>query len=77
MQNSPYIIKETKGTRRFWCACGESKNQPYCDGTHSKIETKATPISVTIEKDAKIAWCGCRKSKNVPYCDGTHAHLDS
>jgi len=72
MQNSPYIIDEKPG-KKAWCACGESKNQPYCDGSHTKKGTGQTPIVVDIREEKTAAWCGCRKSANKPYCDGSHS----
>lgn len=57
----------------FWCACGKSANQPYCDGSHKG--TSFTPIRVTIEKDKKVAWCTCKYTSNEPFCDGSHKNL--
>ena len=53
-----------------WCACGESTNQPFCDGSHKSTDIK--PIIFKNEKEGKIALCGCGKTGSVPYCDGTH-----
>jgi CDGSH-type Zn-finger protein len=58
-----------------WCACGGSKNPPYCDGSHKESGTGKTPLVVKIEEDKKVAWCGCGQSGNAPYCDGTHSKL--
>ena len=71
-QNSPYIIQCKKG-RYAWCTCGESANQPYCDGSHKG--TKFSPLIVDLEIDKNVAWCGCKRSSKSPYCDGTHAKL--
>lgn len=57
----------------YWCACGQSKNQPFCDGSHKG--TEFTPVTVKIETKEKKYWCMCKHSKNPPYCDGTHKHL--
>ncbi len=57
----------------FWCACGKSKNQPFCDGSHHGSEF--TPHSVKIEKKQDIWWCMCKHSGKKPYCDGTHKTL--
>lgn len=73
-QNKPYVIVEEPGDK-YYCACGKSENQPYCDGTHERLNTGMTPIHVVIAEKKSIAWCGCRKSKNMPYCDGTHTRL--
>ncbi|MBI3563896.1 MAG: CDGSH iron-sulfur domain-containing protein [Elusimicrobia bacterium] len=72
IQHSPYVRDEQPG-RKAWCACGESKNQPYCDGTHKSLGK--APIVVELTEAKKVAWCGCRQSKNKPYCDGTHRTL--
>ncbi|MBI1822434.1 MAG: CDGSH iron-sulfur domain-containing protein [Nitrospirae bacterium] len=73
-QKFPFVIDEKPG-EKYWCACGESKNRPYCDGSHQKLNTGVTPIKVTIDQVKTVAWCGCRKSGNKPYCDGTHKKL--
>jgi CDGSH-type Zn-finger protein len=54
----------------YWCACGNSKNQPFCDGAHKG--TGFTPKQVVIAEAKKVAWCACKHSKNPPFCDGTH-----
>lgn len=57
----------------FWCACGKSTNQPYCDGSHKG--TGITPVKVEIEEPKKVAWCMCRHTGKSPFCDGTHRSL--
>lgn len=71
IQNQPYRVEETPG-RKAWCACGESKNQPYCDGSHARLGTGIRPVIVEIETAKTVAWCGCRKSGKPPFCDGSH-----
>ena len=71
-KRSPYVLTETPG-ERFWCACGRSKSQPYCDGSHPG--TGIEPVKVDLHKVGKVAWCGCKHTENKPYCDGTHAKL--
>lgn len=56
-----------------WCACGLSKKNPFCDGSHKKTEFKPVIEEVTEEKT--VAWCGCKQSSGKPYCDGTHNSL--
>jgi CDGSH iron-sulfur domain-containing protein 3 len=57
----------------FWCSCGRSSNQPFCDGSHKG--TAFTPVQFKID-EKKDAWlCQCKHSKNKPYCDGTHKDL--
>ncbi|MBI4372060.1 MAG: CDGSH iron-sulfur domain-containing protein, partial [Elusimicrobia bacterium] len=55
--------------------CGESENQPYCDGSHARKNTGKAPIIVQDAECGKVAWSGCRQSKNKPFCDGTHNTL--
>ena len=57
----------------WWCACGQSSNQPFCDGSHKG--TEFTPVETKIDAARKVAWCGCKHSANQPFCDGSHAKL--
>ncbi len=70
-QNQPYVLRETSGKKRAWCACGRSATQPFCDGTHKGSDL--SPVIVTVEKEGDVAWCGCKRTKTPPYCDGSHA----
>ena len=71
-QKSPYVMEVEPGTY-YWCACGASKNQPYCDGSHQG--TEFTPVETKIEEKKQVAWCGCKHTANAPFCDGSHAKL--
>ena len=71
-QEAPYVVHEQPG-RKAWCSCGESENQPYCDGSHSRKNTGKRPLVVEIEAPKTVAWCGCKRSAKAPYCDGSHA----
>ena len=53
-----------------WCACGQSKNQPFCDGSHHG--TEFTPVHVKIEEKREVYWCMCKHSNKKPFCDGAH-----
>ncbi len=75
-QKGPYVKDEQTG-KKAWCACGHSQNQPYCDGSHSKLNTGIVPVVVEFDKPKKVAWCGCKHSGHKPYCDGTHSKLPS
>ena len=71
-QRSPFVLNEIPGTR-FFCACGQSKGQPFCDGSHKG--SGISPIKVDLTEAKTVAWCGCKHSKNLPYCDGSHSRL--
>ncbi len=73
-QKAPYVREEEPG-KKFWCACGHSENQPYCDGSHARSGTGIRPLSIEITEKKTVAWCGCKHSKNKPFCDGTHKTL--
>ena len=66
-------VLELEAGNKWWCACGRSKNQPWCDGSHKG--TGITPLEVTMEKPGRVALCNCKKSAKKPYCDGTHSTL--
>lgn len=57
----------------FWCACGRSRNAPFCDGSHHK--TGIRPVRVVIEEPGEVWWCNCKHTSSPPWCDGTHHNL--
>ena len=69
-QEKPYAVPVEAGKKYFWCACGRSKNQPFCDGSHAG--TVFRPIQFGAEKNETVNFCGCKATKNRPRCDGTH-----
>ncbi len=69
----PAKVELKKGEEHYWCACGQSGNQPFCDGSHRT--TDITPKQFIAEESGKAYLCMCKHSKNAPYCDGTHAKL--
>jgi len=71
-QKAPYALELEAGTY-YWCACGKSKTQPFCDGSHKGSEF--TPIKFELTEKAKVWLCGCKLSEKKPYCDGTHKKL--
>jgi CDGSH-type Zn-finger protein len=71
-QARPYVVQEEPGTK-YWCACGRSKNQPYCDGSHAG--TSFTPVKHEITEKRYVAWCGCKRTADRPICDGAHSKL--
>ncbi len=70
---SPAMVDLEAGKTYFWCACGRSGNQPFCDGSHAG--TGLSPVKFTASKDGKSALCQCKGTANQPFCDGTHARL--
>ena len=71
--NNPIPIKVKSNNVYFWCACGKSANQPFCDGSHKK--TKKTPFKFDCHNSEEVYFCGCKKSKNPPFCDASHKSL--
>lgn len=71
-EKAPKMLTLEPGTY-YWCSCGESKNQPFCDGSHQGSEF--APMSFTIDTKKDVWLCQCKHSKNKPYCDGTHKTL--
>ena len=73
-QKSPYGVEVEEGKTYYWCACGRSGKQPFCDGSHKG--TEFNPLAYTAEKSAKVFLCGCKHSTDKPFCDGSHKNLD-
>lgn len=71
-QKAPYVVELDAGDY-WWCACGRSRNQPFCDGSHQG--TDFTPVKFTLTEKKKIWLCGCKRSSDKPFCDGTHNNL--
>ncbi|MEO0357850.1 MAG: glutamate synthase-related protein, partial [Pseudomonadota bacterium] len=70
---SPAKVDLDDGKSYFWCACGKSKTQPFCDGSHAG--TDITPIKFTADKSGAAVLCQCKATANQPFCDGSHAKL--
>jgi len=71
--NSPKAVDVKAGEEYHWCACGQSKNQPFCDGSH--IGTEFTPVAFTPDADGEAYLCACKHTGNAPNCDGTRTQF--
>lgn len=72
-QRKPYMMDLAPGDY-WWCACGRSKKQPFCDGTHKG--GPFSPVKFTVKENTGTLWlCGCKQTKTQPFCDATHNKL--
>jgi CDGSH-type Zn-finger protein len=69
----PFEVTLQAGKRYFWCVCGRSATQPFCDGAHKG--SGLAPQAFRAEADETVFLCGCKQTASPPYCDGTHATL--
>ena len=65
-----FPVEVEEGKTYFWCACGRSAKQPFCDGSHK--DTGISPVKHQAEKAGKLFFCGCKQTGKVPLCDGSH-----
>jgi CDGSH-type Zn-finger protein len=72
-QKSPYAVAVEAGKSYYWCACGQSKNQPFCDGSHKG--SSFTPVKWDATESKTVYFCGCKHSGKGALCDGTHNKL--
>ena len=70
-QKAPYKVSVEAGKKYFWCACGRSKKQPFCDGSHSG--TGLTPVVYEAPAGKDVFFCGCKATCKPPLCDGSHS----
>lgn len=71
-QKAPFPIEMEPGVY-WWCACGRSATQPFCDGSHRG--TGLEPVKVELTEARKVSWCGCKHSAKGCFCDGSHRTL--
>jgi CDGSH-type Zn-finger protein len=72
-KKGPYLVKVEAGKTYYWCSCGLSQNQPFCDGSHKP--TDFVPLAYVASESAEIAMCGCKRTSKEPLCDGSHLKL--
>ena len=72
-QKAPFPVEVEEGKTYFWCACGKTASQPFCDGSHKG--STFSPTKYTAEKTGTVYFCGCRHSGNGALCDGSHQKL--
>jgi CDGSH-type Zn-finger protein len=72
-QTGPYQVSLEAGKTYYWCSCGGSAKQPFCDGSHKG--TSFTPMSFTTESSGIFNLCGCKAADDKPFCDGSHNML--
>ena len=69
--DTPYAVNVEKGKDYYWCACGQSKSQPFCDGSHKG--TNFSPVKYQAGESETVYFCGCKQTASQPLCDGSHA----
>ena len=72
-QHSPFAVAVEAGRRYYWCSCGNSKNQPFCDGSHAG--SGFSPQEYLATETRTVYFCGCKHSKAGALCDGSHKNL--
>ncbi len=72
-QKAPHPVEVEAGKSYWWCTCGQSSKQPFCDGSHKG--GAFSPMKYTAEKDGKLWFCGCKATAKAPLCDGAHSKL--
>jgi len=66
----PFVVDVVAGQSYFWCSCGHSKSQPFCDGSHKG--SGFSPLPYVAQKSEKLFFCGCKATSKAPFCDGSH-----
>lgn len=69
--DTPYPVDVEAGKSYFWCSCGLSKAQPFCDGSHKG--SAFSPVKYSAEESKTVYFCGCKQTDAAPLCDGSHS----
>ena len=69
--NTPFSVMVEAGETYYWCSCGQSRNQPFCDGSHKG--SAFSPLAWVAQSNTKVWFCGCKASDKAPLCDGSHS----
>ena len=72
-KKGPYVVELEADKDYYWCSCGRSENQPFCDGSHKG--TIFEPVKFSVDEEKKYGLCGCKHTKNKPFCDREHSKL--
>ncbi len=72
-EKGPFQVEVEEGKLYWWCVCGHSGRQPFCDGSHRR--TSLTPLEWRAPRTGRVFLCGCKATKRRPLCDGTHKSL--
>ncbi|MBL4670664.1 MAG: CDGSH iron-sulfur domain-containing protein [Arenicella sp.] len=73
VSDTPYALEVESGKSYFWCSCGKSSKQPFCDGSHSS--TDFAPVKYIANESKKVFFCGCKATASQPMCDGSHKKI--
>ena len=68
--NSELAVEVEQGKSYYWCSCGKSSKQPFCDGSHKR--TKFKPLVYKAELTKRVFFCVCKQTNDQPFCDGSH-----
>ena len=68
--DSAIVVEVEKNKSYFWCSCGLSSKQPFCDGSHKN--TEFSPVKFIADETKKMFFCACKQTNNQPFCDGSH-----
>ena len=73
-QKTLLLVDVEEGRKYFWCSCGKSDSQPFCDGSHQG--TEFLPLTYVAETTRTLYFCACKHTRGAPLCDGSHNSLD-